>query len=109
MMLTMVKPDIIAVLQSYGVSVREGIGWVAVKCPFHGDSNASASVNSEFGKFNCHGCDVHGDAWDLIQAHEGCTFKEAVELGKQYTESGIVVKPKENKPTKQIRGRRGRI
>ena len=105
------KPDIVSVLQSYGVSVRAGDGWIPVRCPFHGDSNASASVNPEFGKFKCHGCEVHGDAWDLIQTREGCTLQEAILIGKTFATSGIVVLSEEpkTKPQHKPRGRRGRI
>jgi DNA primase len=105
------KPDIIAVLEAYGAQVRNSHGWVAIRCPFHGDSNASASVNADFGKFNCHGCDVHGDAWDLIMAHEGCELKEAIEIGKSFgTATYQTQQPKTRATTTTYKplGRRGR-
>lgn len=81
------KPDIVVVLESYGVTVRGGGSWIPVRCPFHGDSTASASVHPDYGKFFCHGCEVRGDAWDLIREREGCDLKEAIEIGKQYAQA----------------------
>jgi DNA primase len=53
-------------------------GWVSVRCPFHGDSQASASVNVGRGRFNCHGCNVSGDALDIVQEVKGLgTVQEA--------------------------------
>lgn len=107
------KPDIIAVLESYGVHVRGTYGWIPVCCPFHGDTNASASVNPDYGKFYCHGCEVRGDAWDLIQEREGCDLKEAIEIGKEFPTSGpLQEKPVRNKAYKKTYtplGRRGRV
>ena len=79
------KPDIIAVLEHYGTDVPGAVGWIAIRCPFHGDRSASASVNADYGKFRCHGCDIHGDAWDLICEFEGVELKEAIEIGRAYT------------------------
>ena len=45
-----------------------GFGWRAMRCPFHDDSQASASVNYSEGRFRCHACDVGGDIIDLARA-----------------------------------------
>ena len=55
-----------------------GGGWVAVHCPFHPDSNASASINVGLGRFRCHSCDTAGDALDVVQEVLGLgTVQEA--------------------------------
>ena len=45
--------------------------WSPIRCPFHGDTRASASVNRQLGKFRCHACDVGGDILDLAMAELG--------------------------------------
>jgi DNA primase len=52
-------------------------GWTACKCPFHGERNASASVNYKENAFNCHGCGYKGDAIKIIQDKEGVSFRDA--------------------------------
>ena len=44
--------------------------WSKVCCPFHGESNASATINTELGKFHCFVCEAKGDAIDIIQYKE---------------------------------------
>ena len=68
------------VLEHYGADlhrVRE-VGWCPVKCPFHEDRSASASVNLDRGGFRCHACGVHGDALKLIMEQEGIGYLEAL-------------------------------
>lgn len=68
------------VLEHYGADLTRVslVGWRPVKCPFHDDRNASASVNLNLGGFRCHACGIHGDAIKLIQEREGLGFKDAV-------------------------------
>lgn len=47
--------------------VAYGNAWVSMKCPWHDDSTASASVNLVEGRFACHACDVQGDVLDIVQ------------------------------------------
>jgi DNA primase len=56
---------------------RDYGGWCAVKCPFHGDRQASASYNPTSQRFRCHGCGIAGDGFDLIQEVERCDFMTA--------------------------------
>lgn len=66
------KPDIAAILEHYGANyVPLGNRWRKVRCPFHEDRQASASVNTDEGKFKCFACDVNGDAFDLVMWKEG--------------------------------------
>lgn len=51
--------------------VHDDGGWISVRCPFHKDSQASASLNVGRGRFKCHGCDVSGDSLDIVQEVKG--------------------------------------
>lgn len=75
------RPSIAAVLSQHGVDVAERTGWRPVRCPYHDDSTASASVNTDIGRFNCHACGVKGDVYDLLMYRERITFREALVLG----------------------------
>jgi len=53
-------------------------GWQPVHCinevaHSHGDRNPSASVNLDYGYYNCHSCDLKGDAYALLLELEGMT------------------------------------
>lgn len=53
-------------------------GWAPIKCPFHDDQHASASVSRK--AFKCHSCDAKGDVFALwVRLHPGSGFKEAKE------------------------------
>ena len=58
----------------------EGTGWRKMRCPFHGDTHASAALNFDIQKFKCHGCGVSGDVYDLIRHKEGGSLREAVKF-----------------------------
>jgi DNA primase len=74
------RPDIVGVLKAHGAKTvpTRSRGWAAMKCPYHDDSDASASVNVTEGRFRCHACGVAGDAWDLICEHDRVTLKAAL-------------------------------
>lgn len=55
-------------------------GWVAIRCPFHGDTNKSASLNDDLGRFRCHACDIGGDVVDVVSAVEEKTPREAIQF-----------------------------
>lgn len=44
--------------------------WRAIRCPFHGDTTASASINYDLDRYRCHGCEVGGDILDVVQQAE---------------------------------------
>ena len=71
---------IAAVLEHYGADLSRvhGGGWRSIKCPFHDDRTASASVSLDRNAFRCHGCDIKGSAITLIMEREGLGFVEAV-------------------------------
>ena len=72
------------VLTHYGGSADvNGVGWHSIKCPFHDDSTASASVNIELNAFKCHACHVHGDAIGVVMQQESMNYREANEWCQQ--------------------------
>jgi DNA primase len=50
--------------------------WAATKCPFHEDSQASASIC--LSGFNCHACGIRGDAIALLKEVEGLDYPSAL-------------------------------
>lgn len=72
------------VLDHYGVEYDPGKGGnQQVKCPFHDDTHASASVNLDKGLFNCYGCATSGDGIELLMDQEGLEFIAAKRLAEE--------------------------
>jgi DNA primase len=80
----MIDVSVVVVLEHYGafVSVPD-TGWRALRCPFHDDRTASASVNIELNGFRCHACGISGDAIKLIMDRENVGFEAACEFARQ--------------------------
>lgn len=76
------KPSISAILEHYGARVPTRHGWFSMKCPFHEDSHASASANTEENAFCCFACQMKGDGFAIIMAKEGVKFNEAINIAK---------------------------
>lgn len=56
--------------------------WFKVRCAFHGETQASASYSTELQGFNCHACEMSGDAIKIIRTMEPhLSFREAVDKG----------------------------
>jgi hypothetical protein len=92
------------VLESYGGQpVVEGFGWKPYRCPFHGDRDASGSVNSEKQVFNCHAADCpKGNAIQVIMQWEQVSYAEAKQRAETISGAGMGnVQP--------ASGRRGRM
>jgi DNA primase len=98
---------IAAVLEYYGADmtrVRQG-GWRPVKCPWHADRVASASVNLEKGAFRCHACDMKGDAIAIIKRIEGLGYGDALNFAREVLGASVqdvsrsTEKPKRKRPT----------
>jgi len=76
-------------LEGQGVTVPHGSGWRPIKCPYHSDRTASASVNTTTGKFHCFACDIHEDVIGLIQRDTGVGYVEARQKAEsEYGEGG---------------------
>jgi DNA primase len=43
--------------------------WLPIKCPFHDDKHASASINRATSYFRCHACAARGDVIDVAKLH----------------------------------------
>ncbi len=71
--------------------VPNGSGWQRMKCPYHDEAHASASVNRRLNAFKCHACGVQGDSIKLLKDQRGMSYPEAlkaysVEEGTQHVE-----------------------
>lgn len=79
------KHDLATTLKHYGASVKQGYGWMPVKCPFHNDAMASAAVNLSKQVFDCFVCDIYGDVYTVIMHQEGIGYKDAVIRAEEIT------------------------
>ena len=93
------KPSITAILEHYGAHVPTRRGWFSMKCPFHDDSHASASANSDENAFCCFACQMKGDGYAIIMSKEGVQFSEAINIAK-----GILDARGEVLPQRSTRG-----
>ncbi|MBT2587978.1 hypothetical protein J7I86_19395 [Arthrobacter sp. ISL-95] len=68
-------------------------GWIAVRCNFHGDSQASASFSEQLEAYVCHACDMKGDGLALIMKREGIGYIDATvragEISPGWNGSGV--------------------
>src|SRR5689334_1952458 len=72
------NPPITPVLEFYGaVGVQEDRHWHKVRCPFHDDRTASASVDTIENVYKCFACDYKGSALNLIMMKEGLDYAGA--------------------------------
>ena len=88
---------IVKTLEHYGADLNRTatVGWRPLKCPFHEDRNASASVNLNLGGFRCHACGVSGDALKIVMEQEGLGYTDAVKFAEEVlgTSVGDVRRP----------------
>lgn len=70
--------DIISVIQSAGVDLRQRGAHHWGLCPFHGDKSPSFAVNADLQRFHCFGCGASGDVLDFIRKINGCSLPEAL-------------------------------
>lgn len=74
--------DILAVVRSYGVALRQKGGYLTGRCPIHEDKEPSFAVYPKTQTFKCFGCDKSGDVVDFVEAVERCDRKTALETLK---------------------------
>jgi len=97
------KHSIAAYLAHTGATLpSEGHGWRKMKCPFHGDTHASAAINYEQNRFKCFGCEVSGDVYDLIIHREGGNYIEAIKFAESISLAG-------NRPVRKGPASGGRV
>ena len=69
------------VLAHYGGSVNvPESGWRSIRCPWHDDTCASASVDLSRNAFVCHTCPIKGDPIGVIMMVEKIGYREACEF-----------------------------
>jgi len=72
------KTDLVALFESFGVSLtKKGSSYMG-RCPFHDDRNPSLSVDPVKGLYHCFGCGESGDAIELVKKLKSLSFREAV-------------------------------
>lgn len=67
---------LVAALQEAGAAVQGS----SVRCPFHADSRASASIHEDDSgtwRVTCHACGAGGDVVDIVQRSRGLDFRAA--------------------------------
>ena len=98
------------VLMSYGATkVPAGRGWRSMKCPFHNDRNASATVNNEVNAFTCFACSIKGDVYKIIMEQEGVTFNEAKSRAEEIAGTGSIQVPRVNRLSRRVSSEEGTI
>ena len=109
------KPSIEEYLKYIGADTPAvDSGWRKMKCPFHGDTHASAAVNYDKNAFVCHGCGVKGDTYSLIMYKEGGDYREAVQFATSVLTTGNTEIRKQDRTSTRLSikpqslGRRGK-
>ena len=72
------RVDIVQVIDRYVPLKKSGAEYEAC-CPFHTEDSPSFKVNPVKQFYHCFGCGANGDAIGFLRAHQGMSFKEAVE------------------------------
>ncbi|BBO68597.1 hypothetical protein DSCA_25270 [Desulfosarcina alkanivorans] len=88
--------DLLALVQSRGIDVKQnGKGWFGL-CPFHDDKNPSLSINPDKNLWQCFGCGAAGDVIRFVELFDRVDFKEAV---KRLSDNGLQARTPKPKPT----------
>lgn len=74
--------DILAVVRSYGVELRQRGGYLTGRCPFHDDKEPSFAVYPKTQTFKCYGCGSGGDVVDFVEKMENCDKKTVLDTLK---------------------------
>ncbi|RHX82928.1 CHC2 zinc finger domain-containing protein [Leptospira stimsonii] len=79
------QTDLLALVRSYGIELKNhGTNWMA-KCPFHEDRTPSFIVTPSKNLWHCMGaCKTGGSAIDFVMKREGLGFNEAVEVLQKF-------------------------
>lgn len=72
------RVDIVQVIDRYVPLKKSGAEYEAC-CPFHTESTPSFKVSPSKQIYHCFGCGANGDAIGFLRAHQGMSFREAVE------------------------------
>ncbi|MDI7212100.1 CHC2 zinc finger domain-containing protein [Leptospira santarosai] len=79
------ETDLLALVRSYGIELKNhGTNWVA-KCPFHEDRTPSFIVTPVKNLWHCMGaCKTGGSVIDFVMKREGLGFNAAVEVLQKF-------------------------
>ena len=70
--------DLVALIESRGISLKEnGKGYKGL-CPFHEDTNPSLSVTPSTNLWQCFGCGAGGDVIRFVELFDQVDFPTAV-------------------------------
>lgn len=72
------KPDILSVLQSEGIELKQKGNAFWSCCPLHSEKTPSFKVDPQRQTFYCFGCNEYGDVIAFIEKYKGLSFKDAV-------------------------------
>lgn len=85
------RVDIVQVIERYVPLKKSGAEYEAC-CPFHTEDTPSFKVSPAKQIYHCFGCGANGDAIGFLRAHQGMSFKDAVEaLGGAWPEPAAAV------------------
>ena len=101
-----IKLPIDDVLKHYGGNPpRRTNGWRKMKCCFHGDSHASASLNFDTEYFICFACDMKGDGINLIKEKEGFkNYNEAYKYAETILDTSAITLQQNNRTGSRLSG-----
>jgi DNA primase catalytic core len=72
------RMDLVALIQSRGISLKKnGKGYVGL-CPFHKDTKPSLSVNLTTNLWQCFGCGAGGDVIRFVELFDKVAFPQAI-------------------------------
>ena len=78
--------DIVALIESRGITLKKNGKSYKGLCPFHDDTNPSLSVNPSTNLWQCFGCNAGGDVIRFVEMFDHVDFKEAV---KRLSDNGF--------------------
>ena len=60
--------------KNLGIDLKGDGAWKMAKCPFHNDTHASMSINTDHGGFICHACGQSGDMLSFYMSFKQVDF-----------------------------------
>ncbi|WP_061217340.1 CHC2 zinc finger domain-containing protein [Leptospira interrogans] len=105
-----VETDLLALVRSYGIELKNhGTNWLG-RCPFHEDRTPSFVVTPAKNLWHCMGaCKTGGSAIDFVMKREGLGFHEAAEVLQKFkprAEASMRGKPLTPVPLEKALGRK---
>ncbi|MCL2873776.1 MAG: DNA primase [Defluviitaleaceae bacterium] len=72
--------DIVDVVSSYNISLKQRGGNFLGLCPFHNEKTPSFSVSSDKQMYKCFGCGEGGNVYSFVMKMDNVEFKEALNM-----------------------------